>query len=147
MGLVTPLVTYNSISINGKSVALSNSCKASFEAPYNKININLTPTNCSLSQYEVRVTQADANYDIGVGQLAYWDTNIENNKAYTFQIDINATNFIYGDGTYRISLYARSSVDGSWDMAYLFFVVEGQFTLDDGSALAVLTTREAPSYE
>ncbi len=145
MSLITPLVSYDTIRINGKDISLSSSCRASFIAPYNKINIEMAPTNCSLSYFEVRVTGLDAEYDIGVGAKAYWTTNIAANAKHTFTIDINSENFTLGDGAYRISLYARSALDGSWDVTYLFFTVSGeQFILADGLEFGVITTKEAP---
>lgn len=70
MPLDAPLVRYDSISINGKEIAMgSTTCRASYNSPYNKINVTLTPTNCSLSYYEVRVTRADEPYDIQTGEI------------------------------------------------------------------------------
>ena len=69
--LLQSLITYSSITVNNKSIDLSGSGKVSFKAPYNAINITFTPTNSSLSYYEVRITAANADYDIGVGQRAY----------------------------------------------------------------------------
>jgi hypothetical protein len=146
MSLVTPLVSYDAIKINGVDISLSSKCRASFIAPYNKINIEMTPTNCSLSYFEVRVTESEESYDIGVGANAYWTTNIAANSTHTFTIEINSTNFSLGDGDYRISLYAKSALDDSWDVTYLFFTVGGEeFTLADGSSFEVLTQRAVPS--
>jgi hypothetical protein len=71
MTLNSPVVDYNSIKINEVDVLLEQSCIASFSSPFNKINVTMTPTNCSLSYYEVRVTGVDEPYDIEVGNLAY----------------------------------------------------------------------------
>lgn len=146
MSLVTPLVSYDSIKIHDTDILLSSECRASFTSPYNKISITMTPTNCSLSFYEVRVTGLEEEYDIGVGTQAYWNTNIAANTPLQFAIDINAKTFTLGDGTYRISLYARSALDNSWDVTYLFFTIGGEeFTLADGSSFEVLTTRTNPN--
>ena len=146
MSLITPLVSYESIKIHNTEILLSTTCRASFNSPYNKINIKMTPTNCSLSYYEARVTGSEDPYDIGVGTLAYWSSNIAANASHSFTIDINAKNFSLGDGKYRISLYARSALDDSWDVTYLFFTVSGEeFTLADGSSFEVLTTKDVPS--
>lgn len=146
MSLVTPLVNYESIKIHNTDILLSSECRASFTSPYNKISITMTPTNCSLSFYEVRVTGSEEEYDIGKGSRAYWSTNIAANVSYTFTIDIAPENFTLGDGTYRISLYAKSALDDSWDVTYLFFTVGGEeFTLADGSSFEVLTQRAIPS--
>ena len=148
MTLNSPLVTYNSIAINGQSISLEGDCRASFSSPFNKIDITMTPTNCSLSCYEVRVTEVDEPYDIEVGNQAYWTTSIPANKSHTFSINITPEIFNKGDGVYRISLYAKSAIDGSWDVTYLFFTLDNvQFLLSDGSAFEVLTTREATSKE
>lgn len=146
MSLVTPLVSYDTIKINGVDISLSSKCRASFIAPYNKINIEMTPTNCSLSYFEVRVTGSEESYDIGVGANAYWTTNIAANLTHTFTIEINSTNFSLGDRDYRISLYAKSALDDSWDVTYLFFTVDGEeFILADDSSFNVLTTKDIPS--
>jgi len=71
MLLESPLINYNSIKINGIEIELETTCKASFSSPFNKIDFEMTPTNCSLSHFEVRVTGVDDAYDIGVGNLAY----------------------------------------------------------------------------
>jgi len=71
MGLVTPLVTYNSITIGSTDITLSSTGRVSFNPPYNRIDVVMTPTNCSLSYYEVRITAADAAWDIETGTLAY----------------------------------------------------------------------------
>ena len=71
MSLTTPLVNYDSIKINGIDVALSSTGRVSFTDPYNKIDIKFTPTNCSLSYFEVRITEEEDLFDIEVGELAY----------------------------------------------------------------------------
>lgn len=148
--LETPLVRYDSIKIGTIDVALSSDGRVSFNAPYNRVDVRFTPTNCSLSNYEVRITEATADWDIGVGNLAYWNTNIAANVQHSFYFPINSTLFNAGDGTYRVGLYAKSSVDGSWDVSYIFCTINGadieQFTLSDGSTFDVLTTRDAPNY-
>jgi hypothetical protein len=118
----SPSVKYNSIKLNGTNISLSGSCKASFVSPYNKITVSMTPST-SLSYYEVRVTKSNEAYDIGVGQLAYYATNVAGNTAKTFDINVNSTNFTGGSGTYRISLYAQNAADYSWDVTYLFMVI------------------------
>ena len=146
MSLVTPLVAYESIKIHNRDILLSSEARASFRSPYNQISIKMTPTNCSLSYYEVRVTEAESEYDIGKGTQAYWTTNIAANSSHSFIININTETFTAGDGTYRIGLYARSALDDSWDVTYLFFTVSGEeFILADGSSFDVLTTRDVPS--
>lgn len=142
----TPLVDYLSIKIANTDILLSSTCRASFKPPYNEIEVQLKPTTASLSYYEVRVTKADEVADIGVGKLAYWDANISANEIKNFSIEINNTNFSYGDTTYRISFYAKSAVDGSWDVSYLYFTFDDmQFMLSDGSEFAVLTDIAAPT--
>ena len=146
MELNTPNVEYISIKIANKDILLSSSCRASFKPPFNKIDVKIKPTTASLSYYEVRVTKIDEVADIGVGTLAYWDANISANSEHQFSIDINNTNFAYGDGAYRISFYAKNAIDGSWDVSYLFFTLDQMnFTLSDGSSFAVLTDRAAPT--
>ena len=145
MELNTPNVEYISLKIASKDILLSSSCRASFKPPFNKIDVALRPKNSSISYYEVRITRADEDADIGVGTLASWSANIPANEEYQFSIDINKTNFTHGDGAYRISFYAKSAIDGSWDVSYLFFTLDQTyFTLSDGSIFAVLTDRDAP---
>lgn len=153
MELNTPNVEYLSIKIAGKDILLASSCKASFKPPFNRIDVQIQPKNTALSYYEVRITKADAEADIGIGVLPKdpdgikcWCANIPQNKPYQFSIAINEENFIHGDGAYRISFYAKSALDGSWDVSYLFFTLDQTyFTLSDGSVFAVLTDRDAPS--
>ena len=145
MELTTPNVEYISVSIAGKNILLASSCRASFKPPFNKIDVKIQPTNTSLSYYEVRITKADEDWDIGVGKLAYWEANVNSNVPHQYSIDINSTNFAKGDGAYRISFYAKSALDGSWDVSYLFFTLDQTyFTLSDGSTFEVLTTRSTP---
>ena len=145
MELTTPVVEYISIKIADTDILLSSRCRASFESPYNKIDVTIKPTKSSLSYYEVRITKADEDWDIGKGKLAYWDANVPGDIETTFSIDINNKNFAQGDGAYRISFYAKSSLDGSWDVSYLYFTLDNlQFILSDGSTFSVLTDREAP---
>ena len=147
MALTTPLLRYDSIKIATIDIALSSTTKVSFKSPYNKIDIKFTPTNGSIEYYEVRINQETDTWDIGSGVLAYWSTNIAGNVQHSFSIDVNSTNFAYGNTTYRVGMYARSASDGSWDVSYLFFTVgNGQFTLSDGSRFAVLTTRDTPNH-
>lgn len=145
MELTTPNVEYISLSIAGKNILLASSCRASFKPPFNKIDVKIQPKNTSLSYYEVRITKADEEWDIGVGTLAYWEANVSSNVPHQYSIDINSTNFAKGDGAYRISFYAKSALDGSWDVSYLFFTLDQTyFTLADGSTFEVLTTKSAP---
>ena len=148
MELTTPNVEYSSLSIAGKEILLSSSCRASFKPPFNRIDVTIKPKNTSLSYYEVRITKADEDWDIGVGKLAYWEANVSSNIAHQYSIDINSVNFAHGDGAYRISFYAKSATDGSWDVSYLFFTLDQTyFTLSDGSIFSVLTDEEAPTEQ
>ena len=155
MELTTPNVEYSSLSIAGKEILLSSSCRASFKPPFNRIDVTIKPKNTSLSYYEVRITKADEDWDIGIGVLPKdpdgiecWCASIPQNKHYQFSIAINEENFIHGDGAYRISFYAKSATDGSWDVSYLFFTLDQTyFTLSDGSIFSVLTDEEAPTEQ
>lgn len=156
--LETPLVRYDSIKINTNNVALSSEGRVSFNAPYNRIDIKFTPLNCSLSYYEVRVTRDDSltPYDIGVGNLAYWTSNVQLNKQHSFSIPVtkdagdHSSLFPDENVKYRISMYAKSAVDGSWDVAYIFFVAgsgtDEQFVPASSSGLEVITTRTEPTH-
>ena len=108
----TPVVDYKSIKINDKSIGLSTVAKASFVEPYNKIIIKFTP-DISLSQFLIRITQKDEDYDIDLGKKAFWLTSLSGNTDYDATIDVNETNFAKGDDTYRIGLYAQSMLDHS----------------------------------
>ena len=147
MELNTPNIEYTAIKIADKDILLaSSSCRASFKPPFNRLDIKMRPKNTSISYYEVRITKADEVADIGSGKLAFWAANIPANADYQFSIDINSTNFAYGDGTYRLSFYAKSALDGSWDVSYLYFTFDNiQFRLSDGAEFAVLTTRDVPT--
>lgn len=145
MKFETPLISYDSIELNGQEVELDGTYKVSFSSPYNKIDITFSPLNTSLTYYEVRVTLEDDPYDIEVGSLAYANASIPQNKAHNFSINITPEIFNKGDGVYRISLYAKSATDGSWDITYLFFTLDGYLQLADGLTFSVVTTKDAPS--
>ena len=145
MELNTPNIEYISIKIAGKDILLSSACRASFKSPFNKLDLTIKPKDTSISYYEVRITKADEVADIGVGTLASWSSNLPANTEYQFSIDINSKNFAYGDDAYRLSFYAKSALDGSWDVSYLFFTLDQTyFTLADDSVFAVLTDRAVP---
>ena len=48
--------------------------------------------------------------------------------------------------TFRLSFYARSAIDGSWDMTYFLFTVDGLSlgveTGDEDTFIKVLTKRD-----
>jgi len=113
MALVTPLISYDSIMIAGADITLGETVTASFNPPYNRIDVKFTPTNGEIEYYEARITPESAVWDIGCGQLAYWDTNVAGNRQHSFSIAVNSTNFSHGDGVYRVSFHARSAIDGS----------------------------------
>ena len=160
MLLETRLLQYNSIKINGIEIDVETGCTASYNAPFNKIDVEMTPINGSLSYYEVRVTPVDDSYDIGVGALPKQNPggkdaddcswiSLPGNKSHKFSIMIEPESFVLEAGqtsrTFRISFYAKSAIDGSWDVYYLLFTLDGsQLMLENGDALYVLTTREAP---
>lgn len=145
MSLNPPLIDYKSIKINDKDVLLGDECKASFSSPYNLIEIRLSSLNYSISYYEIRVTKDGDEYDIGVGNRIYWTSNLETDKIYYIPLSVNEENFNQGDGVYRISLYARNALDGSWDVTYIFCTIANDmFTLADGSSFDVLTVRDTP---
>jgi len=143
----TPSINYKSITINNTEILLGGSVKCSFQAPYNKIDIVMRPIESSISYYEVRSTYGNADWDIGAGKLLYWNQTVPLDRDTMFSININQTNFDSGDGVYRISMYAKSAIDGSWDVSYLLFEVGGtdQFIPSDADGFEVLTTVDAPT--
>jgi hypothetical protein len=146
MRLETPLIEYTSIKLNGTEVELNGIARVSFSSPYNKIDITFQPTNTSLSYYEVRVTEDSESYDIGIGNRAYATTSIPLNTPHTFSLNVTPDIFDKGDSVYRISLYAKSALDGSWDIAYLFITLnDGYFQLADGSLFNVVAINDIPS--
>lgn len=145
--MTPPNVTYE-FYINGQKLS-TNSCRASFNSPYNKITIKLQP-DVSLSYWEARVTPDAAHtideYDIGEGILANWCSNVPTTSQTTVVIDINSTNFTQGEGIYRISLYSKSSIDGAWDVTYLLFTVDNdQIIPADTAGFEVLTDKAIPN--
>ena len=144
-GYSTPNITYKSIKINNTDISLSSTTKVSFISPFNKINITIRPTTCSISYYEVRVTKDTEDYDIGVGNCAYFTGSLSVDQDYSFSININNTLFNKGDGKYRISLYGKSSLDGSWDVTYLLFTVDNEQVIDsNNNGIEMLTIQDAP---
>lgn len=151
MSLNTTLVEYKSIKIEDQELLLEDGTineggRISFNSPFNTIKITMQPTSSSLSYFEIRITNAADSYDIGVGvrPAGCYSYNVSANKEHTFVIDVNETNFIHGNGEYRLSLYAKSALDGKWDVIYLVFALDGYIQLSDGSILGVLTDRDAP---
>lgn len=144
----TPNVTYSSIKLIYTSdkehivdMSLSSTYKASF-AGNAKIKITYK-SNVSLSRFLVRITPDELytidEYDIDKGKLAYWDSNVSGNTEHTFQFSINSSCFVKGAATYRISLYAQSSLDYSWDVTYLFITSNNLlFVPKNSDALEVL---------
>ena len=160
MLLQTRLLDYKDPIINGVSIQENNSCKVSYTSPFNKIDIEGTPIEGSLGRYEVRVTGIDDPYDIGVGiipkcrynnikQAAYW-ASLPGNKAHSFSILVEPETFVLEadqtSKTFRLSFYARSAIDGSWDMTYFLFTVDGLSlgveTGDEDTFIKVLTKRD-----
>ncbi len=153
MPFETSLVRYDSIELNNTEVALDGAYKVSFSPPYNKINLTFSLVESSLSYYEVRVTREADPYDIGVGTLARTPSgeaialsNLALNKSHTITIAICPETFNSGDGDYRVSLYAKSALDGMWDVTYLLFTLKDSCYLQtsDGSILGVGTSQDIP---
>lgn len=124
MAIETNFVKYDPITIAG--VSITDSCKASFEPPYNIIDVKMTLKIESVSYFEVRVTPIDEKYGVGIGTLAHAQTNLSLSSPYKFCIDINETTFNKGDGDYRISFYAKNAVDGKWDESFLLFTIKDE---------------------
>lgn len=122
-----PKVTYTQISINGQNIALSSNVKASFSAPYNKIDITFKSTNVSLNTFKVAVTKAsDQDYSADIGEQQVLATNVGINVSKSVSFNINANLFKFGDIKYRILLCAQSAVDLSWDLTELFMTFDRQ---------------------
>ena len=146
MPKTTPNILYKSIKIADTDILLSGSCKASFTSPYNQIKVKLVSQGQSLDCFEVRITKANEDWDIGKGVLALYVTNIEANKETDLSIDINETTFSHGNIAYRVSFYAKGALDGSWDVSYLLFTFDNlQFITADGDNFTVLTDRDDPN--
>ena len=152
MSYTVPDVSYNIYAINTNprvaKIALvmtptvGSTCKVSYDY---KITIEVTPNNCSLSQFDIRATGSDASWDIDQGKLLNRITNLSKNSSRSCEFLINRENFPTA-GDYRIGLYARNALDDSWDVTYLFFTLAEQsgteqFILADGTPFEVITTR------
>lgn len=136
-------LTYVSDTTHTIDVGLSGTCRATI-GTHNYFTISFIP-NVSLTYYEVRITKASDDYDIGVGTRAYSAENLPANKAHTFNIALNADNFSAGATSYRISLYAKNQRDYSWDVSYLFFTTDGlQFIVQTDEAFESLTAVDKP---
>ena len=125
--VTAPIMEYN-ISINNQSITVNseNPIRASFNPPFNIISGTYKSTNISLSRFEIRITAADADFDIDLGTRPYYATaNISANSVHEFSFEINEENFNLGNITYRISLYARSALDGTWDVTNVLFDLNG----------------------
>jgi hypothetical protein len=150
--------------INGVKISQDVGCIASYISPFNKIDVKLTLADYAVSYCEVRVTEVDADYDIGVGKLplktlpanqsasldyAVW-LSLRANHTHDLSFYITPEGFPMtelGRKTFRVSIYAKNELDGSWNVSYLVFTLDGtQLILEDGIALSVLTTREVPTH-
>lgn len=147
MGYIIPDVSYSIKVTNLKfntveDLAINSECRVSYNC---KITITLIPNNCGLSQFDIRATVLESPWDIDQGKLLSRSTNLRQSSAHTCEFIINTENFPEA-GSYRIGLYAKNELDGSWDVSYLVFTLNGtQLILKDGTALSVLTTREIPN--
>lgn len=133
----SPSIIYSNIKLNNQNISLGGNIKASFSAPYNRIDITFKSTNVSLNKFKVAVTSAaDTNYGVDIGQQIILATNIAYNTNTTVQLPINSTLFNKGNIQYRILLCAQSAVDDSWDLTEMFMCLGGSTfaTADDPSA-------------
>ena len=113
--VTAPIMEYE-LSINGQNIIVNNTepIRASFNPPYNRISGTYKSTNISLSRFEIRITAADDDFDIDLGTRPYYvAANISANSVHEFSFEINEENFNLGNINYRISLYARSALDGT----------------------------------
>ena len=84
--VTAPIMEYN-LSINGQSIIVNSTdpIRASFNPPYNVISGTYKSTNISLSRFEIRITAADADFDIDLGTRPYYATaNISANSVHEF---------------------------------------------------------------
>jgi len=145
-GYNPPQVDYKALTVNGVNYLTSNAVKVSFVPPYNTVSITFRP-NVLLNRYIVNATYGDAAYDIDVGKRLVAApggsiTSIPSTQDTTVSFEVNSTNFDQGDGLYRISLYAQSAVDYSWDVSYILLTVSNDtFVPSDGGTFEVLTTK------
>jgi hypothetical protein len=148
MGYTLPNVSYNISVTNLKfntteAVTVGSMCKVSYN---HKIILNLIPNNCGLDQFDIRVTDSDDPWDIDQGKLLNRATNLRQGISHECEFSINPETFPTV-GEYRIGLYARSALDDSWDVTYLFFTLTEQsgteqFILADNTPFEVITTRD-----
>jgi hypothetical protein len=82
-----------------------------------------------------------------MGSLAYSASPVAADAPHSFSINVNSTTFSKGMGSYRVSLYAKSAIDGVWDVTCLLFTLNDgcYLQLSDGSILGVGTDRDIPS--
>lgn len=164
MLLNPPFIVNESIEwyINNQPINTEAGCVASYNPGFNKIDIKLSLTDIAISYCEVRVTDINDDYDIGVGNLplktlygsgssadAFW-LGLAANTTHNLTFYITPERFPLLEGqharTFRIAFYAKNELDGSWNVSYLVFTLDGsQLVLQDGTALGVLTTKDFPN--
>lgn len=112
--------------------------RASYKAGHNTVEVRYI-SDISLNFYEARVTKEGEDFDVGVGGLAYqYAGSLAANTEHSFVIEINDKLFPE-DGVYRISLYARESLENTWDVTYLFITSENYiFIPSDTDAMEVV---------
>lgn len=144
-----PVLTYNSIVVNGSTISLSDNVKASYNAGHNVVNIKFkTDTLRSLSCYKILATTATETYGPFLGRTVPINyngttapaiTNIPANTTISCSFTIDQTSFPYGNTEYRVGLYAQNAVDGCWDATYLLADKDGKLLIDnDNKQLEVL---------
>lgn len=133
--MATPNITYYKPTM-GTTIA------ASYKDGYNSVTVEFM-TDISLNYYEVRVTKFGEDYDIGIGACPYHNANgFAASTRHSFEIPITKEYFPE-QGKYRISLYARESVENTWDVTYLFITSEGQIFEPAGfDGMEVLTKQK-----
>lgn len=129
----------------GTTGGLSDSYKASYNAGHNTLKITFTvKEGQSLSVYQARITKGNEDYDVDLGVRAAYLTNLAGGSTHTVSIAVNNTNFSKGDGVYRISLYAQRSLDYTWDVTYLFCVLDAdsKFIPQSADGLEVVSGKQ-----
>ena len=134
---------YNEKTLTGyqiKEAELSGTIRVSFNTNFNTIKYSITPDETIL-KYIVRVTKEPEDYDVELGNILYYGTNISPNKATEIALTVDSSTLDKGDGIYRISMYAWNG--SVWDCTYLFVCSDGLFFVPaDSDGLEVYSDKQ-----
>ena len=133
---IVPTLTFSFV-LNGIAVNLQGNTpqeigKISYVSGYDQLLIRYT-SDMSLQYIEARITADGTDYGIGIGTLVdYSSGSISANTQHTLTLNSSSTIFTSGDGVYRLSIYAKNSIDGTWNQTHFFITASDEVFMAGG---------------